>query len=168
MPVPVAMERAFHSIRLLPRSLSSGFFFLLFFLGSLGLGGLFLLLFFLELGAEQFEDGELRAVADAEAGVDDARVTAGAIGKARGEIGEKFLGGPGGHEIGGGLAARLQRVALAKSNHILDKRLGGLRARDRGGDAFFLDNVGYEVAERGAAMRRLAPEFRSVIAVSHT
>ena len=63
--------------------------------GGLGLCGLFLLGLFLELGTEQLENGQIRAVADAETGVDDARVAAVAVGKARGDVREQFLVAPG-------------------------------------------------------------------------
>jgi hypothetical protein len=62
----------------------------------------------------------------------------------------------------------LQRVAFAERNHILNERFRGLGPRYGGGDAFFLDDVGHEVAERSAAMRRLASEFRTIVSVSHT
>src|SRR5260221_6330183 len=168
MPVRVVPGRASCSIRFFPRSLRARLFFFLFCLGGFGLSRLFLLFSFLELGAQQFEDGQLRAIADPEARAHDSRVAARAIGKARCDVGEKFLGGSRRHEIRGGLPARLQRVALAESNQLLDQRTRGLCPSDRGGDAFLLDDVGHEVAERGAAMRRLASEFRSIVAVSHT
>src|ERR1700743_137288 len=56
-----------------------------FFLGAL------FLFFLLELVVDEFEDGDLGAVTDANAGGDDARVTSSAIRKLRSDVGEKLL-----------------------------------------------------------------------------
>src|SRR2546427_12900192 len=99
--------------------------------------------------------------------MDDPRVTAGAGGKTRGDVGKQFLGGARRHQVGGGLAAGMERIALAERDHLLDERLCGPGARERGGNALAFNDVGHQVAERGAAMRRLAPEFRAIVAVAH-
>src|SRR5579883_3187820 len=103
----------------LSRGLSSGLLFFRFFLSSFRLACLFLLFLLLELRAEQLEDRQLRAVADAEAGMDDARVAAGAVGKARSDVGEELLGGHRRHKVRRRLSARLQRIPLAEGDHIL-------------------------------------------------
>ena len=53
--------------------------------------GFFFLFFFLQLVADEFEDGYFGAVADADAGVDDAGVAAGAVGEFRRDFAEEFL-----------------------------------------------------------------------------
>ena len=65
--------------------LALGFFGDFFFLRAL------FFVFLLQLVADEFEDGDLSAIADADAGGDDARVAARAIRKLRSDVGEKLL-----------------------------------------------------------------------------
>src|SRR5258708_2036771 len=66
-----------------------------------------------------------------------------------------------------GLAAGMRCIALAECNHLFDERFRSPGARERGGNPLALDDVGHQVAQRGAPMRRLAPEFRTIVAMSH-
>src|SRR5213594_1880344 len=133
--------------------LASGFgrFFLL---------GLFFLFFFLVLVADDFEDGHFGVVADAVAGTDDAGVTAGAVAELRRDFAEELLRDGGQQEVGSRLAPRLERVALAESDHFFGHGAGGLGARERGGDAPVFEQIGDQAAQYGAAMIGLLAEFR--------
>jgi len=53
----------------------------------------------------------------------------------------------------------MQRIALAQCDHLLRDTARGLRTENRGVDAFLLDKVRHQVAQHGAAMRRLLSEF---------
>src|SRR5271166_6333887 len=117
---------------------------------------LLLLFLFLQLGAEELDDGKLGAVADAPASANDSRVAAGTIRESRSEIAEEFLRGAGGHQEGRRLAPGMKRIALSERDHALCQRTRRLGAKQRGVDAFLLDEVGDEVAQRRAAMRWLA------------
>src|SRR6201996_1604663 len=136
-------------------ALALGFFGDFFFLGAL------FLFFFLELVVDEFEDSDLGAVTDADAGGDDARVTARAIGELRSDVGEEALRPVWRREVRGGLAARCQSVALAEGDDFFRDRTGGFRARQRRGDAAVLEQVCDEIAQRRAAVPRIAAEFRS-------
>src|SRR5258705_6946960 len=94
---------------------------------------LFFLFLLLELVADEFEDGHFRAIAHARAPVDDARVTAGPIGKFRRDFAEQLLRHGRGHQVSGGLAARSKSIALAEGDDFLGDRARGLGARQRGG-----------------------------------
>ena len=136
------------------------FFHFLGFARLAGIGSVVLLAFLLaELGAQQFENGKTGAVAEAEAGVNDASVASGAIGEARRDIREELLRGGRSHQESSGTAASGERVTLAERDHALDKRTRGLCASDGGLDALVFDYVGDEVAQSCPAMGRLATEF---------
>src|SRR5882757_11285648 len=96
---------------------------------------LFFLFLFLELVADEFEDGYLCAIAHASASVDDARVTTGAIGKLRRDFAEQLLRHGRGHQVSGGLSARGESVALAEGDDFFGDGTRGLGARERSGDA---------------------------------
>ena len=64
----------------------------------------------------------LGAVSDAKAGVNDSRVSAGTVGKARGNIPEQLLRGRRRHQESGGLTAGVQCIPLAQRDHLLDQR----------------------------------------------
>src|SRR5205807_7687850 len=135
--------------------------------GGFFLLGLFLLFFFLVLVADDFEDGYFGVVAHAIAGADDAGVAAGAVAKFWRDFAEEFLRDGRHQEIGSRLAARLQRVALAESDHFFGHGASGLGARERGGDAAVLEQIRDQAAQDGAAMVGLLAEFRSRVEMSH-
>src|SRR5215472_4647159 len=92
---------------------------------AVGLGGfcfflgLFLLFFFFVFVADDFKNGYFGVVADTVAGVNDARIASGAIAKLRSDLAEQLLRNGWHQQVAGGLAARLQRVALAERDHFL-------------------------------------------------
>ena len=123
--------------------------------GFLDLALLFLFLF-LELVADEFKNGDLGAVAHADARGDDARVAAGTIGKLRRDLAEELRGDRRSHEISGGLAARLERVALAESDDLLCHGARRFGTRQSGGDPSMLKKIGDQVAQGRAAVPRIA------------
>src|SRR6202021_248209 len=118
-----------------------------------------LLLFFLQLGADEFENREFGAVTDSPACANDARVPARTIRETRSEIGEKLLGGIRRHKEGRRLPARVQRVAFAERHHAFGNRTSRLGAKQSGMDTLLLNQVCDQIAEHGTSMRRLLPEF---------
>src|SRR6266403_1019902 len=122
--------------------LTGGFYW--FFLFGLFFGFLF---FGFEFVAHEFEDGDLGAVADTVARGNDAGVAAGAIGEFGRDFAEEFLGDSGRHDVGGGLAARLQRVAFAEGDHFFRYGTRGFGAGQSGGDAAVFEQVGDQVAQ---------------------
>src|SRR5579859_6448264 len=106
-PVPV-VERADEKLNwsrdlngsLPAKNLALGFFGDFFFLRAL------FLFFLLQLVVDEFEDGHLGAVTDADAGGDDARVTSRSIRELGSDVGEELLRDVRRREVRGGLAAR--------------------------------------------------------------
>ena len=74
----------------------------------------------------------------------------------RGDLAEKLLGDLRGHEVCGGLTTRLQGVALAEGDHFFGDGARGFGTGQRGGDAAVLEQIGDQVAQRGAAMPGIA------------
>lgn len=149
------------------RSLLRGGGFFLFF-GNFFSGALLGLLFFLfQFGADELDDGKFRSIADAPTRANDARVAARAVGKARREIIEEFFRGANGHQESGGLAARVERIALAERDHAFGERTRSLRAKQRRLNSFLFDEIRDEIPQRGATVGRLSAEFRSRFKVSH-
>src|SRR6267154_217884 len=139
---------------------------------ALYFGGFFLLgLFFLflefEFVADELEDGHFGVVADAIAGVDDARVTASTIREFRRDLAEQLLRDGREHDVGSGHAARLQRVALAEGDHFLRHWARCFRARQRRSDSPVFKQIGDQAAQHRAAMGRLLTEFGTRIEMSH-
>ena len=120
---------------------------------------LFFLFLLLELVAEELEDSDFRAITHADARGDDARVAAGAIGKLRRDLTEELRGDRRSHQVGSGLAARLQSVALAKSDDSLRHGTRRFGARQRGGNPSMLKKISDQVAQGRAAVPRIASEF---------
>jgi len=124
--------------------------------------GRFLLLDLLLARGEQFEEGGLAGIAQPTlVPLDDARITARPIGEARREIREQLLRRGGGHQESSGLPASMERIALAERDHFLGDGASRLRAQDGGVNAPVLDEVGHQITQHGAAMRRLLAEFGS-------
>jgi hypothetical protein len=101
------------------------------------------------------------AIADADSRGDDARVTSGAVRKLRSDVGEELLRHVWRREVRGSLATRLQRVALAERDDFFRHWTRSFCARQRRRDSPVLEKIRHEVAQRRAAVPRIAAEFRS-------
>ena len=125
--------------------------------------GLLLLFLFLlfQLGSQQFENGKLRAVSDSEACMNDARVPARAVGKSWSDIVKQFFCCERRKQIGSSLTACVQRIAFAEGDDFFHQGPRGLCTPDGRRDALFLDDIRHQIAQRGAAMRRLAAQLSS-------
>jgi hypothetical protein len=53
----------------------------------------------------------------------------------------------------------VERITLAKCDQALGKRASRFGSEQSGLNAFLLDEVGHEIAQRSAAMCRIAPQF---------
>jgi hypothetical protein len=137
------------------------FFLLGFFWGFFGAFPALFFVFFLQLGADELDDGEFGAVAEPPAGADDAGVAAGTVSETRSEVREKLLGSIDRHEKGGSLPAGVERIAFAEGDHFFGNGTSGFGAEQSGLDAFFLNQVRDEIAQDSAAMRRLLAQFRA-------
>src|SRR5258708_22513633 len=113
----------------------TGGFYWFFLLGLF----FFFLFFFLEFVAYEFEDGDFGAITDAVASGNDAGVAAGAIGEFGRDFAEEFFGDRRRHDVGGGLAARLQGVALAEGDHFFGYGTRGFGTGQGGGNAAVLE-----------------------------
>src|SRR4029450_389319 len=105
---------------------------------------------------QQSEVCNVGRVTYARAGGDDAGVAAGAVGELRCDFAKEFLGDAGSEDVGGGLAAGSERVALAGGGELFGDGARGLGARQRGGDAAVLEQVGDKVAQGGTTVPRIA------------
>ena len=55
----------------------------------------------------------------------------------------------------------MQGVAFAEGDDAFNHRPRGLGTANGGGDALLLDDVGHQIAQRGAAMRGVTAQLRS-------
>src|SRR5271165_1170614 len=113
---------------------------------TLGFDGLFdfallFLFLLLELVGDEFKDGHLRAVPDADPRGDNPGVAPRAIGKLWRDFTKEFLRNGRRHDVAGRLTPRLQGVFLAEGDHFFRHRARGFRARERGGDPSVLEEV---------------------------
>ena len=125
-----------------PPSSFFALFQLLFELGALlglDVGALLALDFELLFGAQQFDEGLLRAVALLEAGADDAQIAAVAIAVARSHGVKQPRHGLVGHEKAERLAARVQIALLAQGDHLFHVRTDRLGLGHGGLHAVFHD-----------------------------
>ena len=93
--------------------------------------------------------------------MNDARISARPVGESRSDIVKQFFGCERRKQIGSGLAACVQRIAFAEGDHFLHQGPRGLRTPDGRCDALFLDDIRHQIAQRCAAMRRLAAQLSS-------
>src|SRR5580704_133815 len=141
----------------------------LVFLCTLGTRfGTLLALFVQHLFATQkFDEGVVSAVAFAPTGANDAQITTIAVAKTRADGVEELVHGGAGHKISERLPTRGQVAALAEGNHLLDQRSHGFGLGDGGLNALFDDERGDQVAQQGAAVRRVTSQFPSSYFVAH-
>src|SRR5262249_1097120 len=120
-----------------------------------------------ELRTDEFDHCLLGAVALAPAEANNAGVTAVALAEASAQFVEQLLDGCRSFEERSSLTAGVQRVALAKRDHLLDERLHGLGLRNCGHHALIFDDAGHEVLQERIARSNVALEFISTYSMSH-
>src|SRR5579863_2714308 len=133
----------------------------LLFLHFFGLFLLRLLFFFLQLGAEELKDGELRSVSYAPPDPDDTCVPAGAIRETRCKVREELLRGLGGLKKRRSLPPRVKRIALAERDHAFGQRASCFGAPERGVDPLLFDQVRDQIAQHRAPVRGVLSELGS-------
>src|SRR6185436_16634259 len=121
----------------------------------------------IDIAVDELDHGHRRVVAVAEAGLDDAGVTALAVlvaGRQRVEqLADLILVA----HLADRLAAHGQPALLAEGNKLFDDRAQFLRLRQRGDDLLVLDQRGAHVGEHRLAMLGGAVELTMNLAVTH-
>src|SRR5438105_11421277 len=119
------------------------------------------------LVADELEDGHLRSVATARSELDDARVTARALGEARTERVEQLSDQTIIADDALRPTAIVHAVILAQRHQTLDLRPELFRFRQRGDDALLIDERGELIAEERRTMRARSPQLSIRHSVSH-
>src|SRR5256885_11295204 len=156
-------------------SLRAGILFFLFFLLFLArLLRLLLFVFFRAFGflhfqfaAQQFDDGQLRAVAFTVSELDNAAVAPVAIGETRSNRIKYFLCHGLAKKKCLKLAAGVKVVALAERNHFLRKRTNLLCLRQSRHETAVIQKIRNEITKQRAAVGRVPAEFAMRVPVSH-
>src|SRR5215475_5851048 len=121
----------------------------------------------IDVAVDELDHGHRRVVAVAEAGLDDARVTALAVLVAGRQRVEQLLDHVGVAHLGDGLAAVGEPALLAERDELLDDRTQLFGLGQRGDDLLVLDQGCAHVGEHRAAMLGGAVELAMNLAVTH-
>jgi hypothetical protein len=93
--------------------------------------------------------------------MNDPRISARPVGESWSDIVKQFLGCQRRKQISSGLTAGVQGIAFAESDDFFHQGPSGLGTPDGRCDALFLDDIRHQIAQRCAAMRRLAAQLSS-------
>src|SRR5947209_11808459 len=119
------------------------------------------------LGAQQFNVGNLAAIALAETAFDDARVATVPVAETRANGGEKLVHRIRRHQVRSRQTPSVHVAALAQRDHPVNMRTDRLRLRQRGLNALFHDQGRYQVAQQRAPMFCVPSQLLTCYAMTH-